>query len=218
MLDGKYSNHIDVLSFDARIVFPNGVKFGSRVNVTENIKNISASLYSFNSLDPVSKKKCTFDMQYFKQSNVYKHFDLRYEDANYNLKIQGKCLNGGVIQTEMHSVTELHMDYYCNILKTFTIYATLLMLMLIYHYDSETNIYEILFRQRLNTPETHGHQALTYAHEFSLLANSQIFLCNFVLFMVYFQFCIMGLASLGISFQFPLFCQFLILFFYCNKH
>ena len=28
----------------------------------------------------------------------------------------------------------------------------------------------------------------------------------------------MGLANLGISFQFPLFCQFLILFFYCNKH
>lgn len=114
-------------------------------------------------------------------------------------------------------MSQLHLDYYSDNVRNFTIYSTLVMLLLVFNYDTEASVFETIFRQKLNTPETHGQMALSYAYEFSLITNSNIFICNFLTFMIYFQFCLVGL-SLGITFEFPLFCQFLILFFYCNKH
>jgi len=103
-------------------------------------------------------------------------------------------------------------------MRGFTIWGTLLMLLLIYNYGYETDIYELIFRERLNTPETWGHNALTYAQEFSMITSANIFLCNFVIFMIYFYFCLWSFPPFGVSYQIPLLCQFLILFFYCNKH
>lgn len=107
----------------------------------------------------------------------------------------------------------MHLDYFSDSLKGFTFFATLLMLLLIYNYGYETDIYELIFRARLNTPETWGHQALTYAQEFSMITSANIFLCNFVTFMMYLYMSLWSSTSMGISYQIPLLCQFFILFF-----
>ena len=87
-----------------------------------------------------------------------------------------------------------------------------------YNYHDEMEIYEETFSNRYYAPETHGQNAVTYVSKYSYIVNAIMFLVNFTIFMFYFQLSMMGVLSSGFLIQFPLILQFVVLFFYLNKH
>lgn len=91
------------------------------------------------------------------------------------------------------------------------------MLMLMYNYEDELKNYDIVYTNRFFAPETHGQQALTYVSKFSFVTSGVFFVTNFTIFMFYFQMSMMGLFP-SFEMHFPLLLQFVILFFYINKH
>ena len=92
----------------------------------------------------------------------------------------------------------------------------LLALNIVYHIEGSK--FDELFLRRTNSEDTHGKNEHSYSSRASFTSNCLIFLANFSIFMIYFQFYLIGLADFGFNFAVPLFLQTIILFWHSNKH
>lgn len=99
----------------------------------------------------------------------------------------------------------------------FSTFAIVFMLFVMYNYEDELRVFEDVFHQRFFQPDSHGQSTISYVSKFSFTTNSLLFLINFMIFMFYFQLSLLGIFS-TFDVMFPLLLEFLILFFYVNKH
>ena len=100
--------------------------------------------------------------------------------------------------------------------KNYSAICSLIMMVLIYNSVNELELYNKAFNQRQYVSELHGHFVPSYANKFSHITSCLIFICNFGVFMIYFQLGLMS-WSFSLSFQLPLILQFIILFIYQNR-
>lgn len=98
------------------------------------------------------------------------------------------------------------------------ILSIVLMLALNIVYHLEGSKFDELFRRRYNSQDTHGQNEHSYSTRASFASNCLIFLANFSIFMIFFQFYLIGLSDFGFNFGLPLLLQTIILFWHSNKH
>ena len=102
-------------------------------------------------------------------------------------------------------------------MQNFASLSILIMLAMIYFYEDELKKYDEVFQNRFFSPETHSQLAVTYVSKFSFITTGLFFVNNFSIFMFYFQISMLGIFS-GLQVHIPLCLEFIILFFYINKH
>ena len=180
-------------------------------------------VYKFRNWDPVSKHRCWFDVSYSKATTANAQRD--DEDNQYVVRLKpsdtitDRCMDiGSFIEIETRTATVEDMQPVMTNVKRFGLFGVLIMIALVFVYEKEAGKFEEIFQRRFLSPETHGQEEHSYAYEFSFYTNIVLFVVNFGIFMVYFQLCLAGLTGITFAFTVAIFLQFMILFFFSNKH
>ena len=104
-----------------------------------------------------------------------------------------------VIDVNLSPIKKQDMAIMGEKVKNFSVVCSLIMMVLIYNSVNELEQYIRTFNQRQYVADTHGHFTPSYANKFSHITNCLIFICNFGVFMIYFQ---LGLMSWSFSMPF----------------
>ena len=83
-------------------------------------------------------------------------------------------------------MSELQENQYAERVKSFSLWAIFIMLVMVYNYDDEIGAYMRTFEERYYANDTHGQNAVTYVSKNHWFTCFFLFTANFSIFMFYF--------------------------------
>jgi hypothetical protein len=104
-----------------------------------------------------------------------------------------------MIDANLQPVKKEDMADVSEKVKNFAALCSLFMMVLIYNSVNELELYIRIYNSRQWISDTHGQFTPSYVNKFSHITQCLIFICNFGIFMIYFQF---GLMSWSFSMPF----------------
>lgn len=182
-------------------------------------------MYKFRNWDFLEKRfLCEFNVFVSKSStkdssdDVNELYTIRVGD-NSKGNTATQCISTNeFFEFTARTISDLTVSKYNESIQGFTLYSLVIMMVLLYNYDEEVDEFDRVFMNRYYAPETHGQQCVSYVSKYNYYVNQLTFFINFSIFMFYFQLSMIGVFKYGVLFQLPLLFQFMILFFYSNKH
>lgn len=102
-------------------------------------------------------------------------------------------------------------------INNFSIFASVIILLLMFNYQDEIDKFFEVYQWRRNSPETFESEVPSYVSKYSVSTAVMIFTQNFCLFIVYVELSILSWNA-DVPMQLPMFLQMAVLFFYCSKH